>query len=152
MVAVDLPEVVDWLQNFGVPAMALEDVLSVTQGAVVAVNAKPQTVRLAQRSQPGVRKAHLTQSFHDGDVPTVRYTLAQLLASDPWECVQRQADVASVIKSSSGGMSFVGAGTELTLRFRGPVGLIRAGDPVIQPGECLAAGHFFEIGLANLSP
>lgn len=150
LIAVDLPGVVDWLNGNDVPAIALTDVMAVTSGAVVAVSATPETVGLALKSQPGVRKIHLVQSVHSGDEDTVRYTIHRLLASDPMLCVERQADVASAIKSSGGRIAFTGVGTELAVSSRGRAGLIHLDDPIIKPGECLSAHAFFEIGLANL--
>ena len=154
VVAVDLPDVVDWLNACGVAAMPLAEVMSISDGAVLAVNAGLGTVRLAKASQPGVRKLNLLQSFNSGDSAAVRYTIAQFLASDPLVSVQNQADVAAAIKSSGGRIAFVspppGSATELNVQFRGPVGVSRLDDPIIKPGECLAAHHFFESGLSNL--
>jgi len=150
VIAVDLPEVVDWLTDSGISAIGLAEVMSVESGAVVAVSAHPATVGLALKSQPGVRKIHVVQSVHSGDPHTVRYTVAQLLASDPLLCAQRQDEIAATIKSSGGAISFRGVGTDLAVRSRGRAGLIHLDDPIIKPGECLSAHAFFEIGLANL--
>ncbi|ORW00524.1 hypothetical protein AWC15_08625 [Mycobacterium lacus] len=150
MIAVDIPDLVDWLNSSGVSAIPLAEVMSVTAGAVVAVSATPETVGLALKSQPGVRKIHVVQSVHSGDTHTVAYTIEHLLASDPFVCTQRQADIAAAIKSSGGRIMFTGVGTDLTVRSRGRAGLIHLDDPIIKPGECLSAHSFFEIGLANL--
>ncbi|ETW24214.1 hypothetical protein MGAST_09735 [Mycobacterium gastri 'Wayne'] len=150
VIAVDLPDLVDWLNDAGIPAIPLNEIDSLADGAVVAVNANPDTVGLALRSQPGVRKIHVVQSVHNGDEHTVRYTVEKLLASDPLSCVQRQGDIAVAIKSSGGHISFTGEGTDLAVRSRGQAGLIHLDDPTIKPGECLSAHSFFEIGLANL--
>src|SRR3569833_391395 len=115
-IAVDLPEVVEWLTDSGIPAISLVEVMSVVDGAVVAVNANPETIWLAQKPQMGVRKIYFIQSAHGGDSHTVRYTIAQLLASDPWACTQRLADGAAAIKSSGGRFSFTGEGTDLTVQ------------------------------------
>lgn len=148
--AIDDQPLVDWLNDSGVRAIPLADVMSVTEGAVIAVNADPANVGLALKSQPGVRKLHVVQSVHSGDKHTVRYTLGHLLASDPLVCVQRQDDVATAIKSSGGRISFTGVGTDLQVRSRGRAGLIHLDDPIVKPGECMSTHAFYEIGLANL--
>lgn len=150
IIATDLPEVAEWLTDSGVSSIPLTEVMSITEGAVLAVNATPETIWFAQKSQPGVRKIHLVQSVHGDDNHTVRYTITQWLAADPWACAQRLADIATVIKSSSGRFSLTGLGTDLTVRPRGQVGLIYLDDPLIKPGECVSGAAFFEIGLANL--
>lgn len=147
VVAVDLPGVVQWLNDSGVSALPLADVMSVGDGAVVAVSAHPDRMALAQSSQPGVRKISLMQSAFDADEHTVRYSISQLLASDPVVCARRQGDIAAAIKSSGGCIAFTGAGTDLTVLSRGRVGLFRLDDPIIKPGECVAAHAFFETGL-----
>ena len=151
-IAVDLPEVVEWLTGAGVPAIPLVEVMSVDAGGVVAINANPETIWFAQKPQPGVRKIHLVQSVHGGDEHTVRYTIAQWLAADPWSCAQQLGDVAAEIKSSGGRFALIGAGTELTIQSRGRVGLVYLDDPLVKPGECLSGPAFFELGLGNLKP
>ncbi|KAA1249436.1 hypothetical protein F0Q45_15210 [Mycobacterium simiae] len=150
VIAVDLPDLVEWLNDVGIRAIPLAEAASVADGAVVAVNAAPDKVGLALKSQPGVRKIHVVQSVHSGDAHIVRYTVEKLLASDPLSCVRRQDDIAAAIKSSGGHISFTGDGTDLVVRSRGQAGLIHLDDPIIKPGECLSAHAFFEIGLANL--
>ncbi|MBY0442429.1 MAG: hypothetical protein K2Q25_09900 [Mycobacteriaceae bacterium] len=147
--AVDLPDVVEWLSHSGIPAVPLTGEMSGVAGAVVAVSAKAETVGLAQRSEPGVRKLRVVQAVHGGDSATVRYTIMQLLSSDPLACVRRQEDIAAAIKSSGRYVQFTGVGAELHVQFPGRAGLMRLGDPIIKPGESLGAAHFFEIGLTN---
>lgn len=149
VVAVDLPGIREWLTACGVPVVELADVMTITEGAVVAVNAKPESAGFARRPQPGVRKIYIVHSAQDADEHTVRYTIAQLLASDPLVCAQRQGDVAAAIRSLGGCISFTGSGTELTARSRGRVGLIHLDDPIVKPGESIACAPFFEIGIAS---
>ncbi|MBY0441582.1 MAG: hypothetical protein K2Q25_05520 [Mycobacteriaceae bacterium] len=145
VIAVDLPAAV--VADSGLPVVPLADVMSITEGAVVAVSSNPDTVALAQKPQPGVRKIHFVQAVHGGDEHTVRYTTMQLLASDPLVCAQRLVELAGEIKLSGGNISFTGEGTELTVRSHGQVGLIYLDDPIIKPGESVSGAVFFEIGL-----